>query len=348
MTEIVMGYALHTDLRRPTRHAVLAFKDAHHGCARRFIRSLGSQFLQHPLKFWNHRHVSHLAVLCCSLRVASHMQLGTAKVCVCPRHIFCFADSQAAVSEKPHEIRAVLRLSCARVANLLNEFQEFFARWKLQFFLTKFYAREFRRRIIESCTGADRFIENRSQRPDAVVHHSRCVLLLKSREPILTIALAYFSHIGFEQQRPRALDEIQRHLTVVFRARLERRVCSDLSTMYFYRVANCHLAASERFYGFVARAVIADFVWQPLFRDRENCRLKTLTDQLSADSETSEVRSRSSVADQVLNRCAFPKRFFRIGHGAAIRHAPKEPRLGLLNGRSKRAKTRVSKRKARQ
>jgi len=55
------------------------------------------------------------------------MQLAAGDVCVYPRHIFCLANSQAAVSEKPHEIRAVLRLSCARSANLLNKFQEFFA-----------------------------------------------------------------------------------------------------------------------------------------------------------------------------------------------------------------------------
>src|ERR1700730_4287447 len=182
--------------------------------------------------------------------------------------------------------------------------------------------------MFKSSTGADRLIENRSQRPDAVVHHSRCVLLLKSREPILTIAVAHFAHIGFEQRRPGALNEIQRHLTVIFRARLERRVGANLATICLHRVANGHLAASKCFYGFVARAVLADFVWQSLLRDGEDCRLKALTDQLSADSETSEVRSRWSVADQVLNRCAFPKRFFRIGHGEAPRHAPKEARRG--------------------
>src|SRR5436190_8747349 len=127
MTEVVVSYPLHTDLRRRMCHAILTFKDAHYGCVRRFIRSLGAQFRQHPLKFWNHRHISHLAVLGCGLRVASHVQLATAKVCVCPRHVFCLANSQAAISEKPHEISAVLRLSCSRSANLLNKFQEFFA-----------------------------------------------------------------------------------------------------------------------------------------------------------------------------------------------------------------------------
>src|SRR5207245_5104799 len=101
------------------------------------------------------------AILCCGLRVASHMQLDTAKVCICP-HIFRFANSQAARREKPYEIRAVLRLSCARSANLLHKFQEFFARRKLQLFLTEFYARQLRCGVIESGTGADRLIENRS------------------------------------------------------------------------------------------------------------------------------------------------------------------------------------------
>src|SRR5207244_10228445 len=111
-------------------------------------------------------------------------------------------------------------------------------------------------------------------------------------------------------------------------SRLERRVRSNLATIYLYRVANGHLTAGKCLYEFVARTVIADFVRQSLLRDGEDCRLEALTDQLSADSETSKVRPRWSVADQVLNRCAFPKRFFRIGHGAAPRHAPKEPRRG--------------------
>src|SRR6202030_3438023 len=101
MTKVVVGYALHADLRGCMCHAVLTFKDAHYGCARRFIRSLGAQFRQHPLKFWNHRHISHLTVLGRSLRVTSHMQLAAGEVCVCPRHIFGLANSKATVSEKP-------------------------------------------------------------------------------------------------------------------------------------------------------------------------------------------------------------------------------------------------------
>src|ERR1700726_2896147 len=100
MTEVVVGYALHADLCCCMCHAVLTFKDAHYRCVRRFIRSFGAQFRQHPLKFWNHRHISHLAVLGRSLRVTSHMQLAAGEICVCPRHIFCLANSQAAVSEK--------------------------------------------------------------------------------------------------------------------------------------------------------------------------------------------------------------------------------------------------------
>src|ERR1700730_9480308 len=187
--------------------------------------------------------------------------------------------------------------------------------------------------MFKSSTGADRLIENRSQRPDAVVHHSRCVLLLKSREPILTIALAYFSHIGFEQRRPGAMNEIQRHLTVIFRARLERRVRSNLATIYLHRVANCHLAASKCLYGFVARSVLADFVWQSLLRDGEDCRLKTLTDQLSANLESRKVRAGRPIADEILNGRALPKRFFCGRHGVA-RHmlsksfGPRCPEIG--------------------
>ena len=77
-------------------------------------------------------------------------------------------------------------------------------------------------------------------------------MLLKSYEPVLTIALAHFAHIGFEQGRPGALNEIQRHVTIIFRARLERRVRSNLATIYFYRVTNGHLAVSKCFYGLVA------------------------------------------------------------------------------------------------
>src|SRR5260370_40317654 len=120
MTEVMVSYPLHADLCGRMRYAVLTFKDAHYGCVRRFIRSLGAQFRQHPLKFWNHRHKSHFAVLGCSLRVTSHMQLAAGGLCGCPPHIFCLANSQAPVSEQPHEIRPVLRLPCAPSAELLS------------------------------------------------------------------------------------------------------------------------------------------------------------------------------------------------------------------------------------
>ena len=46
-----------------------------------------------------------------SLWVATHMQLATREVGICPRNILRFADSQAAVGEKPHQVRAILRLA---------------------------------------------------------------------------------------------------------------------------------------------------------------------------------------------------------------------------------------------
>src|SRR5439155_25498567 len=108
------------------------------------------------------------------------------------------------------------------------------------------YARKSRSRIIESCTGTDRLIKNRSQCADAVVDYAWRVFLPKSHEPILAITFADFANIRFEQRWPRATDEIDCLLAVIFRARLERHVSLDLLEIYLYRVANDHLATGDR------------------------------------------------------------------------------------------------------
>jgi len=73
VAEIVMRDALHPDLFRRVRHAVLTFENAHHCCVPRFLRPFRSQFGQHPLKVWNHRHKACLAVLCPSFWVAANV-----------------------------------------------------------------------------------------------------------------------------------------------------------------------------------------------------------------------------------------------------------------------------------
>ncbi|SRR6266496_4639938 len=109
--------------------------------------------------------------------------------------MLCLADSQAAVREKTHEIGTILGLSCARIADHINESQELFARWKLQASLSKLYARKTRSRIVESGTGADCLIEDRSQRANAVVDDARRVSLLIATEPNFAIAWSYLAYV---------------------------------------------------------------------------------------------------------------------------------------------------------
>ena len=184
-----MSDSLHSNLRCRMRHAVLTFKHAHHGCVRRFIRSFRSQFGQQPLKLGNHRDKARFSILCGSFRVSSHVQLVTREIHVRPSDVLCLANSQSAIGEKADKVCAILRLSCACIADHIDKFQELSAGRKLQSFLPNLYPRQPCSGIVESRAGADRFIENSSQRTNAVVDDAWRVTLLISAEPKFAVAL---------------------------------------------------------------------------------------------------------------------------------------------------------------
>src|SRR5260370_8491130 len=171
MTEVRVSYPLDADLWGRMRHAVLTFKDAHYGCVRRFIRSLGAQFRQHPLKFWNHRHISRFAILRCGNWISTDVKLMASKACIGPGNVLRLADPQSAVSEKPHEIGAIFRLPCARRANFLNRPQEFLSRRQLQSLRAYSHTGEICNRITEACSISYSFLKNCPQCSNRVVDH---------------------------------------------------------------------------------------------------------------------------------------------------------------------------------
>ena len=74
--------------------------------------------------------------------------------------------------------------------------QELFAGRQLQPFLPNLYPRQPGSGIVESRAGADRFIENSSQRANAVVNDAWRVPLLISAEPKFAVAYRYLAHVG--------------------------------------------------------------------------------------------------------------------------------------------------------
>src|SRR5439155_6181425 len=91
------------------------------------------------------------------------------EVYVSPSDVLCLADSHFAVGEKANKACAILRLSRARIAGLVDKPYELFAGRKLQSFLADLHPRKPRGRIVESRTGANCLIEDRTQRAYAVL-----------------------------------------------------------------------------------------------------------------------------------------------------------------------------------
>lgn len=216
MAEVVMRNTFHPDLRRRVRHAVLAFGNMHHGCVRRFIRSFRSQFGQQPLKLGNHWHKACFSVLCGSFRISSHVQLVAREIHVRPSDVLCFANPQSAVRKEAHKVPTILRLSGTGGADRVHKFQELFARRRLQLFLANLHARKSRGGIVEPRAGADRFVENSSQRADAIVDDAWRVPLLISAKPKFAIARRYLAHVGLEKRRPRTANEVDHQLAIIF------------------------------------------------------------------------------------------------------------------------------------
>ena len=198
MPEIVMCYPLHSDLCGSVRHAVLTLEDPHDRSGWRFNQSLCAQVGEHLFKLGNHGYESRLAVFRRRLGIAADVQLPANEIRICPGDVFCLANPETAVSEKPNEVRAVLRLSCSGRADFVNESQELISRWEFELLLAHLYPREPGGRIVEAGASADCFVEDSPQRSDAVVHDGRRVMSLISSEPVFAVALTQLPHIGLE------------------------------------------------------------------------------------------------------------------------------------------------------
>lgn len=118
-----------------------------------------------------------------------------------------FTQAQTAISEKPHKIGAILT-DAHRPSGFPRQISGTLHATATPVASLEFAFEKIRRGISEARTVIHRFCEHASQRADRIVHYRRGILFLKSNQPLLTIALAYLTHIRSEKRRPRTIDEI--------------------------------------------------------------------------------------------------------------------------------------------
>ena len=142
------------------------------------------------------RHRVRFSVLGGGFWVSSHVQLVAREVHIIPRNMLGLANSQPAVSEEAYKICAILRLPRASAADYFDKLQEFFAGTGAPIVSARPHPTEARSGIVKARPGANRLIEDRSQRADAVVEDAGGVPLLITAEPNFAIALRHLAHIG--------------------------------------------------------------------------------------------------------------------------------------------------------